>query len=333
MKKKIVIIILFLFFQIRLAHSQNLFPFLGGQRVGTSAVTFLKIGVGAKATSMGGAFVALANDASAMYWNPAGVAQLDRNEFMLTHIEWPADIQYEYFGYIHHLPSFGSIGLSASFLHMDDMPLTTEYQPHGTGEYFGYSDMMIGLTYSLKMMDRFSFGITGKFVREEIADLVMQNWMMDLGTFYWTGYKTLRFAVSLVNFGPILRPEGSYYKKTRQGDLVEEKYEAFSPPTIFSIGSAMDFLNSDKHTVTGSMQMNHPVDNAENMVFGAAYSFMKKFELRGGYKINYDEEKFTFGGGLCLPLSGTLFKIDYSYADFNRLQTTHQFSLSFNYNL
>ena len=72
---------------------------------------------------------------------------------------------------------------------------------------------------------------------------------------------------------------------------------------------------------------------AINMVFGAAYSFMKRFELRGGYKINYDEERFTFGAGLCLPLSGTILKIDYSYADFNRLQTTHQFSLSFNYSL
>ena len=333
MKKTLYISVFLWTFTVTAVQAQNLFPFLGGQRVGTSAVTFLKIGVGAKATAMGGAFVALANDASAMYWNPAGVAQVKGNELMVAHIEWPADIQYEYFGYVHHVPSIGSIGLSASFLHMDDMAVTTEYQPHGTGDYFGYADMMVGLTYSLKIMDRFSFGITGKFVREEIAELVMQNWMMDLGTYYWTGYKSLRFAVSLVNFGPILRPEGSYYMKTKEGDLVEEQYEAFSPPTIFSIGAAMEFLEKGNHSITGSMQMNHPVDNAENVVFGTSYAFMQRFELRGGYKINFDEEKFTFGGGIRIPLAGTMLKIDYSYADFNRLQTTHQFSLSFNYDL
>jgi hypothetical protein len=330
--KKISALILFIFIlNGENVYTQSLFPFLGGQRAGTSAATFLKIEVGAKATSMGGAYVALANDASAMYWNPAGVAQVPQNELMATHIEWPADIQYEYFGYVHHLPKFGSIGLSCSFLHMDDMAVTTEYQPHGTGEYFGYSDLMIGLTYSLRMTDRFSFGITTKYVREDIAELEMQGYMIDLGTYYWTGFKSLRFAVSLVNFGPELKPAGSYTQRTKEGKNIEKNYEAFSPPTIFRIGSAMNLWENNNHKIIGSVQMSHPVDNAENFVFGMAYSFLKMIEIRSGYKINYDEEKFTFGAGLEIPLVSTHLKVDYSYADFGRLTSTHQFSLGFNF--
>ncbi len=325
MKKSITIfILLFSLIAVDSAWSQNLFPFLGGQRAGTSAVTFLKIGVGARAAALGGAFVALSDDASAMCWNPAGVAQVDRNEMMFNHVEWPADIQYEYLGYVQHLPDLGSLGFSCSFLHMDDMPVTTEYQPHGTGEFFTYSDFMAGLTYSLKMMDRFSFGITAKYVREDIAELAMQGWMIDLGTYYWTGFKTLRFAVSLMNFGPNLRPEGNYLKRTKEGSSIEQQYEAFSPPTVFRIGSAMDLVKNEQYSVIASLQMNHPVDNAENIVFGAECTFKNQLHIRGGYKLNYDEERFSFGMGLRMAFV----QIDYAYGDFGRLLSTHQFSLS-----
>ena len=95
---------------------QNLFPLLGGQRRGTAAMTFLKIDVGAQATAMSGASVALAKDASTLYWNPGAVAFVSENYLTLSHIEWPVDIQYEYLGYIHHFPNIGSIGISFGML-------------------------------------------------------------------------------------------------------------------------------------------------------------------------------------------------------------------------
>src|SRR5215471_4820039 len=69
---------------------------LGGQRAGTSSATFLRIGVGARAVGMGETFVAVANDPSAIYWNPAGLASLQRREFSISHVQWPADIGYEH---------------------------------------------------------------------------------------------------------------------------------------------------------------------------------------------------------------------------------------------
>ena len=66
---------------------------LGEQRVGTSSGAVLKIGVGARATGLGESFVAVANDPTAIFWNPAGLASIQRQEVSLSHLEWPADIQ------------------------------------------------------------------------------------------------------------------------------------------------------------------------------------------------------------------------------------------------
>ena len=332
--KKLVIIIFLMsvtFLQTGPVASQTLFPLLGGQRAGTAAMTFLKIDVGAEITAMAGAGVAMANDASCLYWNPAAAAQLPRHTLTLSHIAWPVDIQYEYVGYVHHIPIVGSIGLSCGMLHMADMEVTTEYNPTGTGEFFRYNDAFIALTYSLKMTNRFSFGITGKYVGEYLAGIKMGGWMMDIGTFYWTGFRNLTFAVSLVNFGPDLRPEGSYEAQTREGDTVTKDYEAFSPPTTFRVGSAMDLFNSENYVVATSFQINHPVDNAETAVLGLDVGVFRYLHVRGGFRMNYDEERFTFGAGFLLPIGERKVVLDYAYKDFGHLASTHQFSFGFQF--
>jgi hypothetical protein len=313
------------------AFSQNLFPLLGGQRIGTAAASFLKIDIGAQASAMSGAAVALASDASTLFWNPAAAAQVPGNDFTISHIEWPVDIQYEYLGYLHHIPQFGTIGFSCGMLHMADMEVTTAYHPTGTGEYFRYNDTFAALTFAMKMTDRFSFGVSTKYVQEDLAGLKMGGWMVDLGTFYWTGFKNLRFAVSLVNFGPDLRPDGTHVSTTKDGDTIVEKYESFSPPTTFRVGSAMDVYSSEQYQVTTSFQINHPVDNAENAVLGFDFGLLKHLFLRGGYRINYDEEKFTFGAGFIFNIMRTNLVLDYAYKDFNNLSSTHQFTLGFKY--
>ena len=332
--RKIIILITVIFLNNWLpsvAFSQNLFPLLGGQRIGTAAATFLKIDVGAQATAMSGASVAMATDATTLYWNPAAAAQLSGNFLTISHIELPVDIQYEFLGYVHHLPKIGTFGISCGMLHMEDMEVTTEYHPTGTGEYFRFNDTFAALTFSMKMTNRFSFGTSIKYVEENLAGIKMGGWMIDLGTFYWTGFKSLRFAVSLVNFGPDLRPDGTYIKKTKDEDYVEESYEAFSPPTTFRVGSAMDIYSTEEYCITTSFQINHPVDNAENAVIGLDFKILKNLHLRTGYRINYDEEKFTFGTGFIFPINNTKIVLDYSFKDFNNLSSTHQFSLGFQY--
>lgn len=329
--KKIHILIILIFSFTYLTPAQNLFPLLGGQRVGTAAATFLKIDIGAEATAMAGSYIAIAHDATTLYWNPAGAAQVDDNSFTISHIEWPVDIQYEFAGYIYHLGDIGSFGISLGMLHMSDMEVTTEYHPTGNGTYFRYYDTFAALTYSRKLTTQFSFGASIKYVEEGLDDLKMRGVMLDMGTFYWTGFRDLRFAVSLSNFGPDMKPGGSYYTSNSEGNQVKKQYESFSPPTIFRVGTVMGVYSDNEFDVTTSFQINHPVDNAENAVAGFDFGYMKHLHLRAGYRINYDEENFTFGAGVIIPVEPVAIDLDYAYKSFLNLGATHQFTLNFKF--
>ena len=83
-------------------------------KVGTTAAKFLSIPVGARALGMGGAFVGVANDASAMYWNPAGMARATQAEVQLNHAAWLADIDFNWGGVLLPVGDFGTVGVSAT---------------------------------------------------------------------------------------------------------------------------------------------------------------------------------------------------------------------------
>jgi hypothetical protein len=323
-----VSILLTLLFTADRSNSQ-IFSILGGQRVGTCSGEFLKIGVGAQAEGMGGAFTAVANDPSCLYWNPAGAAQLEKSAILFNHIDWPAEINYEYIGIVRKFGKNNAMGISAISLHTDDMKETTEYFPSGTGNYFTYGDVALAATWSMKMTVNFSFGITGRYIREDLAGTIMQGGMLDIGTYYKTGYRDMTFAVALSNFGPNLRPEGKYTQPLENGGEVESRYQSFPPPTVFRLGSAVSVYQEGNTDWLISLQLNHPVDNAENIVIGTEVRTLRFLALRGGYKINYDEEKFSLGAGIKIPLKSYDLDIDYSYSDFGILGEAQRFSLSF----
>ncbi len=318
--------IIFLIFVVSLVVETRaqFFPTLGGQRAGISAVQFLKIGVGGRATAMGDAFVAVANDASALYWNPAGLAHTAKNEVIFSHNEWLADIKHEFAGAVYHLSSNDAIGAAFTSLHMEDMKVTTEFMPGGTGEYFSYGDVAFAVSYSRKMTEQFSFGGTVRYIEETLDKLKMRGVMIDLGTYYWTGLGSTRFAVTVSNFGNNLAPDGEVILV---GKRSKSDWQSFSPPTVFRIGFAFEPYRSDDHEVTTSVQLNHPNDNSENVSLGAEYKFRKFFFLRGGYKFNVEEQNYTFGAGVNVPLSIADVSVDYAFANYTRLGSAHRFSI------
>ena len=112
---------------------------LGEQRAGSASATFLKIGIGARATGLGESFVAVANDPSAIYWNPAGLASLQRQEISLSHLEWPAEIRFEHVSYVLPVRRLGgSLGFQLGVL-STEIDETTEFNPFGTGRTFFFS--------------------------------------------------------------------------------------------------------------------------------------------------------------------------------------------------
>lgn len=307
----------------------QLFPNLGGQRSGISTAQFLKIGIGSRASSLGDAFVAISDDASALYWNPAGITQFNTNEVMFSHNQWVVDINHDFLGAVWHLSPSDAVGLSFTSVTMDKMKVTTEFAPFGTGEFFSFSDIAIGVTYAKKMTDQFSFGATVRYMEETLDKLKMRGVLIDLGTFYWTGLGTSRFAVSVTNFGNQLALDGEV---TLVGKRKKSDWQSFSPPTMFRFGIAFEPYQDEHQMVTTSIQLNHPNDNSENLSFGTEYIFNSfqglSLALRGGYKFNVIEQDFTLGAGIKYNAGFSLLTFDYAYAGFDRLGSSHRISVS-----
>jgi len=319
---KLTVILVFLF--VSAAYSQ-LIPNLGGQRVGTSSLQFLKIGMGARATGMGEAFVAVSDDISSLFWNPAGLVQFEEDGFTFSHTQWFVDTRIEYFGGVYHFLGKNAIGLSVTSLRTEDMKVTTEFQPTGTGEYFRYSDLAIGLSFAKQLTEQFSFGVTVKYIEESLGKLKMRGVVADLATFYRTGLGTSRFAVIISNFGSQVSPTGSV---TRIDGSEFNSFQKFSPPTLFRIGFAIEPWMNEKNRITTSVQLNSPNDNAENVCFGVEYAYNDFLFLRTGYKLNVDAENISFGAGIKLPVSIAVTNLDYSFANFRQLGIAHRLSLN-----
>jgi hypothetical protein len=318
-------------------HAQ-LVPNLGGQRAGISAFQFLKIGVGARGVGLGEAYVAIANDASALYWNPAGLAQFSENQVFAAHTAYVAEIQHDYLGVTYHLTDADAVGLSLTSLHMTDMEITTETQPLGTGRYFSFGDVGVGLSYARRMTDQFSFGATVRYVEETLDILKMRSVMIDLGTYYWTGLGTTRFAVVINNFGADVAPVGT---ATELDGTQVTSFQSFSLPTLFKLGFAMEPWMTDDQRITASVQLNHPNDNAESVRLGMEYAWQDVFFLRGGLKRTIgqrllgadetSEESFTLGAGFRVATGVTTLQADYAFANFDRLGSVHRISLTLTY--
>lgn len=320
--KKILIIIILLatYFNTE----AQLFPILGGQRAGISTAQFLKIGVGSRSSAMGDAFVAIANDASALYWNPAGLVQFNQDQIIFSHNKWAVDINHDFLGAVYHLDETNTFGVSLTSLSMEDMKVTTEFAPFGTGEYFSFGDIAFAVSYSRKMTEQFSFGGTVRYIEETLDKLKMRGVMIDLGTYYWTGLGTTRFAVTVSNFGNQLAPDG---KVVLIGRREKSDWQSFSPPTIFRIGFAFEPYQSEDNRITTSVQLNHPNDNSENISTGLEYSWKDIVYLRGGYLFNVDEKNYSFGFGVHIPISIAYCSVDYSYSNFTKLGNSQRFSI------
>lgn len=306
----------------------QLFPILGEQRAGISTAQFLKIGVGARATAMAESFVAVANDPSALYWNPAGLTQYQNNQIYFAHAEWLVDVKHTFFGATYRVTPNDVLGFSVIALYMDDMPVTTETMPFGTGEYFSYTDLAFGATYSRRMTDQFSFGITIRYMHSAMDKLSMNGFMFDLGTYYWTGLGTSRFAVTVSNFGGQIAPTG---RVTLLDGTTRDSWQEFALPTIFRVGFALEPYMTEMHRITTTVQLNHPNDNAENVGLGIEYGWNNVLTLRGGYKINVDEESFSAGVGIAVPLAFATVAVDYSFVKWGNLGDVHRLSMSFGF--
>ena len=305
--------------------AQDLFPGLGAQRVGISSFTFLKIAPDPRGAALGESFVAISDDASAAYWNPAGIVRSGRNDVQFAQTGWFADINHRFAAVTLQLTASDAIGLSLISLSTDPIPIRTVTQPTGTGQSYQYADLGIGLSYSRRMTDQFSFGVTARYLHEIIADLTMTNVVFDLGAYYATGFGSSRFAIVLSHFGDVSRPTGAA-ASVGVGEI--SSFEEFSPPTQFRLGFAIEPWQDDMNRLTTTIQLNHPNDNAEHISVGMEYAWSELVMLRVGYRFNVEEQTTpSLGFGVHVPVSGVSVRADYAAVSYAFLGTVHRISV------
>ena len=168
-------------------------------KTGTTVANYLNIDVGSRAVSMGGSFVSIANDVTAMYWNPSGIARIEKNSALFNHTKWIADIDLNFVGIVVPLSTIGNIGVSAKFLTMDQMERTTIESPDGNGELFDAGSYVFGVSYGRNLTDQFSIGATFKYIQETIYNSSASAIAFDIGTLFTTGFNNLQIGMVISN--------------------------------------------------------------------------------------------------------------------------------------
>jgi len=316
-------------------------------KTGTTAAKFLSVGIGPRANAMGGAFTSVANDASALYWNPAGAADLTKYEAMFTYTNLFKDlnINLNYFALVIPAEDLGNFGVSITALDYGDMDVTTEYYPEGTGEKFSAASYAFGLSYARNITEWFAAGMTVKYITEGIFNSKANGFAFDVGTVFKTPFYGIKFATIITNYGSKMQMTGEDLlirydsDPNRQGnnETVDAYYKTdeFELPLRLQIGISKDFEFFDGQRLTIAVDATHPNDNAEYVNIGGEFSiFDNLLSLRGGYKalfLDNNQEGLTLGAGLNYVLGVFAVGFDYSYQEFEFLSYTHSFGVSFKF--
>ena len=281
--------------------------------VGSSVAHFLKIGVGARAEAMAGAFTAQVNDVSSLYWNPAGLVAISGPQVMFHQTEWIADIQHVFVGIGWPISrQLGSLGISIISLTMADLEETTEAQPDGTGRKFPASNFQAGIAYAKRISDRFGVGIHSKFIQETISFSQARAISIDVGTQYRTGFMGLKVGMAITNFGSEMTMRGTdlIHKKTdiypdigsnpNINSLLETK--SWPLPTAVRIGvswepvGSVGALSSDLFSLTMNFDYFDPRDFRPHYNMGLEATVYDILFLRAGIvnrfaaTLDWDEE-------------------------------------------
>ena len=312
-------------------------------KTGTTAAKFLSIGIGPRANAMGGAFTSIVDDASALYWNPAGAATLTKYEVMFTHTNLfkDLDISLNYAAIVIPTDGWGNFGASVTALDYGTMDVTTEYYPEGTGEKFSASSYAFAISYARNITEDFFVGANIKYIREQIFNSSADGIAFDVGTIFNTPFYGIRFSSIITNFGPKLQILGEDLLVRHDSDPNREgnnetvdayyKTDKFELPLKLQIGLSRKFQLFENQSLTVAIDATHANDNAEYVNIGGELGlFNDLLYLRGGYKalfLDDSQEGLTLGVGINYGLEVINFGFDYAFQEYDFLGDTHSFAV------
>ena len=301
------------------------------QKVGSTSMQFLKVMPCARAAALGEAYSVWASGAEAVFWNPSGVALVRNQEFSSTYVDWIFDSRQGALSYAASLGDLGALGLQLQYVDYGEFEETSlapqymqnEEHPGLTGRSFHPFAYVAGITFAHSLTDKFSAGVTMKYVHESLFDGGMFNAMIqqvgptyqsvktwgsgllfDFGIRYNTGFRSVQVAASVQNFGS----EISY---ARESSLA---------PLLFRFGTAADLMGQnalllpdESNRVSIAFDLFQPNDYDQQEHLGMEYEYQGVLALRAGYKFHYDYEGLTLGGGIKHDLGSVGLSLDYSY--------------------
>jgi len=329
---------------------------------GTTSAEFLLLGAGARGTALGGAYTAIANDASALYYNPAGIALMTRPGLLIGTYDYIAATRYSWGGIA--FPFNGgskTFGVQFGTFGFKDQPVYSVDQPEGTGATYDVSETFVGLTYAQNFSDRFSAGLTGKFISDNLGDASGKAFAVDFGTNFHAALNghPVKFSFVLANLGTNLGYSGNALNSTTDRDPLPGedpvssipqpsrfRTKAFPLPTTFRVGLAYDVLTGSSNRLTVLSDFNQPnnskagfsggVEWASHNLGGSPFSAA----VRGSYTYYSannvssttqptalsDEENLqglAAGGGLLYGQGNFNLSVDYAFKYMGILGATH----------
>ncbi|HET9870194.1 MAG TPA: PorV/PorQ family protein [bacterium] len=298
------------------------------QGAGSTSTNFLKIGMGARASAMGGSFTAVSDDATAIFWNPAGLILAGGTQFSLTHAEWLDGVDSEFFAFTQNLDMDGAFGGSLSYLGSGAFPSTLETS---TGQYAGLGGMVsasdfagsaayaqrLGRWFGGDFFQRSLVGLRATVVGQNVQQFGSGGFSVDLGYLYelerhkfYVGATLLNVGTSIQNYGqPLSYQFGASYKLTK---LLDKKdYLLFAAGTTGYVDTGLKFNLGTEYKLR----------------FGK-----DSLALRAGYStVNNDLGSLsgaTLGVGLTHQFAGMQAGLDYAFVPYGVLGDTHRITLN-----
>lgn len=323
-------------------------------RVGTRGANFLEIGVGARGQGMGGGYTAIAEGVTAMYWNPAGIADIEgpAAAFTITKLYGDLGIDHTFAGAVLPVGNAGAFGIAITSLTSGDILRTTEAFPEGgdptVGRTFAYTATAAGLYYARRLTDRLDLGLGVKYASEGIDNARANYVGLDIGTKFRTGLYGTHIAASLANIGTSGRYRGAAIESFGVGAFgtvpLQFGTNSIELPTLFRfsirsdlVGASDALLTANKeHDLVAVVEADNAIDTDIQLVTAAQYSFHNMIFARIGKKwVNEKQTSFrsgafglSYGAGVKLPIAGgRRFSFDYAYTNMGDLSNIQVFSL------
>jgi hypothetical protein len=331
---KLFLVILSLFAVINISY--------GGPRkkLGTSAAPELLIPVGSIGTSLSGSNLSTTSGVDAIYWNPAGLANLNSQstELLVSHSIYFADMNMQYLGVGARLGNLGNLGISIKSLNIGDIEETTETMPEGTGTIYKPTYIVAGLTFAKQMTDRIRFGTTVKYINENIASVTASTFAFDFGIQYLGGQSGLAFGITIKNLGSSMSFNGPGLDRSITGvnGIVSTQrviLQDYDLPTNLELGVSYKVLLGKKMNLNFSTAFQNSSFSTDEYKLGLEYNYNNVFYIRGAGSYYPDKESNeslfgpTFGAGIKYPIGNISLGFDYAYRVINEsgFNSTNQF--------